>query len=108
MRLYSHCPSARFLAAALTSCQCAVLRYSWYAALSMCASTGVVLGAHKCNTAGVCSQGIGMRNIFDLITPLSPPAPDEPPWLLLGKGPTLARRHDFDLTQYTLLGLNDV
>jgi hypothetical protein len=30
------------------------------------------------------------------------------PWLVLGKGPTFARRTDFDLTRFNLLALNDV
>jgi hypothetical protein len=30
------------------------------------------------------------------------------PWLLLGKGPTFARRRDFPLAEYNLMGLNNV
>jgi hypothetical protein len=30
------------------------------------------------------------------------------PWLLLGKGPTFARRNEFPLTDYNLMGLNNV
>jgi hypothetical protein len=33
--------------------------------------------------------------------------PDRP-WLLLGKGPTFARRHEHDLTQYNTMSLNHV
>src|ERR1700754_861039 len=33
---------------------------------------------------------------------------DDKPWLLLGKGPTFARRGEFPLDEYNLIGLNDV
>jgi glycosyl transferase family 8 len=33
---------------------------------------------------------------------------DARPWLLLGKGPTFARRHEFPLGDYNLMGLNNV
>jgi glycosyl transferase family 8 len=33
---------------------------------------------------------------------------DPKPWLLLGKGPTFARRTDFPLREYNLMGLNNV
>ena len=33
---------------------------------------------------------------------------DEKPWLILGKGPTFAKRTEFDLGDYHLLGLNHV
>jgi hypothetical protein len=33
---------------------------------------------------------------------------DARPWLLLGKGPTFSRRHEFPLGDYNLMGLNDV
>jgi hypothetical protein len=33
---------------------------------------------------------------------------DPKPWLVLGKGPTFARRGDFTLGDYNLMGLNDV
>jgi hypothetical protein len=33
---------------------------------------------------------------------------DDKPWLLLGKGPTFARRDEFPLDEYNLMGLNNV
>src|SRR5918997_1274861 len=33
---------------------------------------------------------------------------DARPWLILGKGPSFSRRHEFPLEDYHLLGLNNV
>ncbi len=46
--------------------------------------------------------------MIDLATWLQQPPFEPRPWLLLGKGPTFARRGEFDLSRYHLLGLNHV
>ena len=46
-----------------------------------------------------------MRSLFDWFAKTHAAAA---PWLLLGKGPTLARRRDFDLSRFRTIGLNHV
>lgn len=46
--------------------------------------------------------------MIDLMTWARSLEPDPRPWLVLGKGPTFARRHEFDLSGFRTMALNHV
>lgn len=49
-----------------------------------------------------------MSSVIELSEWASQAAFPDRPWLLMGKGPSFSRRHDFDLTRFNLFALNHV